>query len=74
VREAVVFMRSRLLPRRAALDDLAAAVESMPVLRAVPWYGESQFRRVLRWIFSRPPRVQTLVSLQAACNSRPVGS
>jgi hypothetical protein len=73
-REAAVFMRSRLFPRRAALDDLAAAVESMPVLRAVPWYGESQFRRVLRWIFSRPPRVQTLVSLQAACNSRPVGS
>ena len=73
-REAVGFMRSRLFPRRDALDELGFALDAMPVLRTVRWYGENHFQRVLRWTFSRPPRVQTLCSVLNAIAARPTGS
>jgi hypothetical protein len=31
----------------------------------------SHARRILRWIFSRPPRVQTIGSVRAALEHRP---
>jgi hypothetical protein len=38
----------------------------MPALNQVRWYGERHFSRVTRWVLTRPPRAQTIVSLQAA--------
>jgi hypothetical protein len=32
----------------------------------VPWYQESQSKRIVRWLLSRPPRVQTITSVAAA--------
>jgi hypothetical protein len=72
-REAASFMRSRMFPAREALDELAKAEEIMPVLRAVPWYGRNHLQRVLRWIFSRPPRVQTMCAVLDCLGARPGG-
>jgi hypothetical protein len=72
-REALSFVRSRLLPRREALDELDKALRSMPTLDTVPWYGENHLTRVLRWISSRPPRVQTVRALLDAIVPGPQG-
>ena len=64
--EAVRFVRSRVLPSRASLAELEVATRAQPQLDTVPWYGVSHGRRILRWLFSRPPRVQTIVSVLAA--------
>jgi hypothetical protein len=36
----------------------------------VPWYGISQGARMLRWAFSKPPRVQALLPVRAALAQR----
>jgi hypothetical protein len=59
-------MRSRIAPRREALEELELSLRMLPSLRQVPWYGEKHVARMIRWVFSRPPRVQTLVSVRAA--------
>jgi hypothetical protein len=66
--EAVQFMRTRMFPAREALEELARSVESMPALRTVRWYEQKHATRVLRWIFSRPPRVQTITAVTAVLN------
>jgi hypothetical protein len=63
--ELVRYARSRLLPKHQALAEIAAAVTHQPVLLRVPWYNQSHLTRVLRWITSRPPRVQTLATVLA---------
>jgi hypothetical protein len=37
----------------------------------IPWYGISHGARIVRWIFSRPPRVQTLLSVRLALVQQP---
>ena len=59
-------LRSRVLPTRTALEELDFARQSQPILDAVPWYGLSHGRRIFRWLYSRPPRVQTIVSVLAS--------
>jgi hypothetical protein len=66
--EALRLIRSRVLPSRAALNELQDAVRAQPQLERVRWYGVSHAQRILRWVFSRPPRVQTMVSIAAALN------
>jgi hypothetical protein len=63
------FIYSRLLPSRAALEGLELVLQVQPQLGRVPWYGRSQGERIARWLFSRPPRVQTMVSVLAALES-----
>ncbi len=63
--ELLRYARSRVLPKRQALAELAESVNSMPVLQRVPWYNQSHAKRILRWVTSRPPRVQTLVTVLA---------
>ena len=65
-REAVAFMRSRIWPSREALSELKEADAQIPNSSTVAWYGISHGARILRWVFSRPPRVQTLLSVRAA--------
>jgi hypothetical protein len=60
------FARSRLFPARAARDDLAAATAVAPHLTKARWYGVSHAERILRWMVSQPPRVQTLWVVSAA--------
>ncbi len=64
--EIVRFARSRLLPSRAALGELSLATREQPQLAVVPWYTQSHPARIVRWVFGRPPRVQTLASVLAA--------
>jgi hypothetical protein len=63
--ELLRYARSRLLPNRQALKEISDSVTNQPVLLRVPWYNQSQVTRILRWITSRPPRVQTLVTVLA---------
>jgi hypothetical protein len=60
------YARSRVVPDRRALATIDVAVEQQPQLTAVPWYQLSHGRRIMRWLLSRPPRVQTLTSVTAA--------
>lgn len=66
VSEAVRFVRSRLLPGPTELSELELTVKASPHLEQLSWYGISHGRRILKWVFSRPPRVQTMLSLRAA--------
>ena len=63
--EVLRYARSRLLPERQALAELADTVTHQPALQRVPWYNQSHATRILRWVTSRPPRVQTLVMVLA---------
>jgi hypothetical protein len=63
--ELVRYARSRVLPERQALEEIADAFNHQPALQRVPWYNQSHARRILRWITSRPPRVQTLSTVLA---------
>jgi len=65
-REAARFAMSRIHPSREALDDLARGVAGQQWASVVPWYGLSHPARIIRWIFSRPPRVQTMFSVRSA--------
>ena len=67
--EALRFIRSRVLPSRRSLAEIETALPAEPQLETVPWYGVSHGSRIVRWLFSQPPRVQTMVSLQAALES-----
>lgn len=65
-REALVYIYRRVLPDREARSELQRFSTYHAGGSQVPWYGISQAARILRWIFSRPPRVQTLLSVRAA--------
>jgi hypothetical protein len=60
------FARSRIKPDKTALAELETWQRVMPVLRTIPWYGLRHSTRILRWVFTRPPRVQTFASVRAA--------
>jgi hypothetical protein len=70
-REALQFAIGRIWPGRTALAELSHATSAQPSLSVVPWYGLSHASRILRWIFSRPPRVQTIGSVRAALGDGP---
>ena len=70
-REAVLFAMSRIWPDRKALAELSHAEAAQPALTHIPWYGLSHGTRILRWVFSRPPRVQTLFSVRSALGHEP---
>jgi hypothetical protein len=64
--EALAFMRSRIWPSHDALAELKEGAAQIPGSSTVPWYGIPHAVRILRWVYSRPPRVQTLLSVRAA--------
>ena len=64
--DMVRYARSRALPDRRALATIDVAVEQQPHFKVVPWYQLSHGKRIVRWLLSRPPRVQTLTSVIAA--------
>ena len=65
-REAWRFALSRICPSREALHDLEVYSTQNPRTAAIPWYGISHGERILRWVFSRPPRVQSMLTIRAA--------
>jgi Uncharacterised nucleotidyltransferase len=64
--EAVAFMRGRIWPSRKVRLELKIGTAEIPGVSTVPWYGIPHGSRIMRWVFSRPPRVQTLLSVRAA--------
>jgi hypothetical protein len=64
--EAARFALSRAWPSRQAIDELALAMRAQPQLASTPWYTLSHPHRILRWLVSRPPRVQTLTCVRGA--------
>ncbi len=64
--EALDFISGRIWPSRNARLELKEGAAQIPDVSTVPWYGISHGARILRWIFSKPPRVQTLLSVRAA--------
>lgn len=65
-REALRYATSRVWPSREARSETSRALAADPRLGGSPWYGLSRTGRMLRWIVSRPPRVQTMLSVRAA--------
>jgi len=65
------FARSRAWPGRVARDELASARTSESSLMRARWYGASQAERIVRWLFTRPPRVQTLALVGASLAADP---
>ena len=64
--EAATFMIGRLWPSGERELEAQHLVSRHPGASEIPWYGISQRARVLRWLVSKPPRVQTLVAVRAA--------
>jgi hypothetical protein len=65
--EAVEYMQQRAFPDRATRAEVRQSETMQPWLVNSPWSRSSRTRRVVRWAFSRPPRVATMWSVQAAC-------
>jgi len=64
--EALRFALSRIWPSREALHDRGVFVEQNPRVAAISWYGISHAGRMVRWIYSRPLRAQTMLTVCAA--------
>jgi hypothetical protein len=69
--EALRFILSRIWPSRGARSEFQRFAARHPGAAGVPWYGISQISRILRWTFSRPPRVQALLPVRAALAQTP---
>jgi hypothetical protein len=65
-REAIRFISSRVWPSPETRAELKRFAEHYPHAAEIPWYGISQRSRILRWAFSKPPRVQALLPVRAA--------
>lgn len=64
--EAFRYLRSRALPSDDTRKAIRAALDRLPHMQQIPWYQQSHAKRIARWLTSRPPRVQTLMSVTAA--------
>jgi hypothetical protein len=64
--EAFRYLRSRALPSDDTRKAIRAALDRLPHMQQIPWYQQSHAKRIVRWLTSRPPRVQTLMSVTAA--------
>lgn len=67
--EVLRLVRGRVLPDRTALAELEQLRRIRPQTDSVPWYGLPHASRIVRWLFSRPPRVHTILSVRAALES-----
>lgn len=68
--EAARFALSRLWPTPEALGQLRLTAQKHSWAKEIPWYGQPHLTRIVRWLVSRPPRVQTLYSVRAALADR----
>jgi hypothetical protein len=71
--EAFRYARSRALPSKDKRAKMREALDLVPHLRRIPWYEQSQTQRIARWLTSRPPRPQTLMSVMAALRQPEAG-
>jgi hypothetical protein len=69
--EALGFIAGRIWPNREMRAELRRFRAPDSRAPKIPWYGISQPARILRWIFFRAPRVQTLLAVRAALRESP---
>jgi len=69
--EALRYMARRLLPERKDQVLVQQLARSDPVLTSTAWTGKSRAEKALRWVFTKPPRVQSIYSVQKALAYRP---
>jgi len=69
--EALRLIKSRVRPERRALEELSLAAKIQPPMGRLRWYEQSHWRRISRWLVSRPPRVQTMLSVCTALGIEP---
>jgi hypothetical protein len=63
--DSMSFIRSRLLPSKRSLAELDKGFQAEVNQQQVSWYGISHRSRILRWVVSQPPRVQTMYVIRA---------
>jgi hypothetical protein len=64
--EMLRYMVSRVLPNEEKRAQLALLAHTQPWAGSEQWYGQSQARRALEWLTSRPTRVETMQPVRAA--------
>lgn len=64
--QAVRYVLQRVIPGKEQLAQMAVAAATGPVAADPRWHQQSQSRRILQWLSSRPTRIQTLVTVRAA--------
>jgi hypothetical protein len=65
-KELLSFVVSRIWPKADAREELRRFASNHPGAADISWYGISQVARVLQYLTSKPPRVQTLLVVRAA--------
>ena len=69
--EALRFMASRVFPSATMRDELREIAVRQPYSVGTAWYGLSHGARMLRWLFSSPPRVQAIYPIRIALGLQP---
>jgi Uncharacterised nucleotidyltransferase len=64
--QALRYVGSRVLPSREQRAQMQAAAKTGPLSAEPQWHRQSQLRRILQWLSSRPTRTETLQPVRAA--------
>ena len=64
--EAMSSAMQRIWPAPEVFAYVRHVVATQSWAQQTPWYGYSRPTRIVRWLVSRPPRVETLYSVRAA--------
>jgi hypothetical protein len=67
--EAARFMLTRLRPSKETLAMRKKFSDYQSLGADSAWVQQSQFERIVHWVFSRPMRVETMASVRAALNA-----
>lgn len=64
--QALRYVSSRVFPSREQLTQMRVAARTGPWSAEPQWQGQSQVRRILQWLSSRPTRTEALQPVRAA--------
>ncbi|MGB6486862.1 MAG: nucleotidyltransferase family protein [Steroidobacteraceae bacterium] len=64
--QALRYVSSRVLPSREQRAQMQTAATTGPLSAEPQWHRQSQTRRILQWLSSRPTRTETLQPVRAA--------
>lgn len=64
--QALRYLSSRVFPSREQRTQMRISSQTEPWCAEPRWHGQSQIRRILQWLSSRPARTETLQPVRAA--------
>jgi Uncharacterised nucleotidyltransferase len=64
--QALRYFGSRVLPSREQRAQMRVASQAGPLSAEPHWHRQSQVRRILQWLSTRPTRIETLQPVRAA--------